>query len=1223
MPAAYQYIENEQALINTLIEMQTGQPQNAPLCIDLEWDSHDAEKPISLLQFSTAVTGPCVIDDYLLKRRQPAVDCLTLRLDASLQTLGEMISSSTLVTVLHDATQDEVVLRKRGVAIGRCFDTSVAHYVLTGEHLKSLDHVLQRWLGVVLDPEVGRIMKGRMRQQHFWTSRPLDAQCREYAARDVRHLPALYATLMQEATRRDVVDEIYRLSAFPRPTAAAEKLATAIAFGQLLKADLALRERCGDKTGFGSAFAEWKDAEAAACRRRRGNHSDILQLLKQMRPNKLRQNGLLRMSIEGQVIAFHDVDADASDRAANVAYAVARLEEERARIEADKGGVELSACTFAETVPLGTEVTRQLVARNVGVTPVELVSVKLLKQRAASNAHSTNFALREPLPPLGPIPPGGVRTITLACQPLSAGMLRDVLSVNFSSFSIGRYLEARAGDAAMLDLLKPTAPFQRRRKNFRREPEHQLDIEPAPREASGGAGADAPDIAQRQGPRLLFYNIDPSWSRQLRPGGNGGAVLEEGNQRMRTLLASEEGEYIALTHYRAHFARLLWAEEEQLHADLTEFDFVQSGRGRARLEFRGGMHWLTVPGLAENRPSVLRGDKVRARLPDDPGHRRSEGVATAIERERVGLRFGAGFNGRYIAGLAVDVWFMLPRMGLRLFHQGLELAAKRTDGQSQLRASILFPEPADIASGRLASPRNLVPQPLFDRTLNAEQVAAVRNMCGGSARRVPYLLFGPPGTGKTTTLVEAVLQMATKLNPSVPPYDRFRVLVATPTNTAADFICKKLAGRLNKAQMLRLVAYSRARSAVLESGGEQVVDCSNWDASEKAFVMPGLDALAKPCVLVATLTMASKLYNQGVPRGHFDIICIDEGGQAVEPEAIGPVAGLLGADGQLIVAGDPRQLGPVIHHSLAKEHGLGMSYLERLMERPLYAPAVGADGQLHYDQRVITKLLDNYRSHALLLALPNRLFYDDELRPRADPMLANCCLRWEGLPNPSAPILFDGLVGKNEREETSPSWFNNDEAVQVLAHVKDLLRTRRLPIRPADIGVITPYNKQVDRIRRALRAEGEFDLRDIKVGSTELFQGQERKVIIISTVRSSTDHLQLSFDKRHHLGFLDNPKRFNVAITRAMALLIVVGNPHVLALDAHWRALIKHCVDHHAYRGEPPPSLEGDGGGGGNGVLLAHVLAGDAEELLRPSPTEEVEASERMQQEGMEMPVHE
>jgi len=85
------------------------------------------------------------------------------------------------------------------------------------------------------------------------------------------------------------------------------------------------------------------------------------------------------------------------------------------------------------------------------------------------------------------------------------------------------------------------------------------------------------------------------------------------------------------------------------------------------------------------------------------------------------------------------------------------------------------------------------------------------------------------------------------------------------------------------------------------------------------------------------------------------------------------------------------------------------------------------------------------------------------------------------------------------------------------------------------------------------------------VGSVEEFQGQERLVIIVSTVRSNVDHLE--FDFAHNPGFLRNPKRFNVAITRPQALLIVVGNPFVLGADVHWQALLKYAVDNGAYVG--------------------------------------------------------
>ena len=1208
----YEYVDTSGGLSHALTTL--GSTLNAmserALCVDCEWDSHNlAALPLSLVQLShSQSTVPLVIDAQLV----PGV--FSIRYVG--RSLGEIFGDSTTVIVLHDARQDSVVLGKRGIKIGKCFDTSIAHEILTGEHQKGLADVMFRWLNIELPDQT--TMKTRMREQHFWSKRPLDPETLAYSADDVRHLPALYTALAAEARARGMLEGIFEASALPRKSLQEQKQATAIAFGQRLRADEALRERCGDMVGFSSELKEWKDAERTTSGRlRKGGASEVFSTLLRMGKGKCRQLGLLRVTKEENgMFVYHELDATANDRAANVVYAVERMHEERERVEADKGGVQVTAgAFFTETIGIGTTVLREVSITNTNANQsVELSKVKLLKSNLAQPGN-THFSAQAP--PLGVIAPGQRVTLRLECHPRSAGMLRDVLSIGFDTFSIGRYLEARAGDAALLEMLKPSAPYQRRKRPPPSVPNFKLDVDVPPPAPSSGADGGA--VALPQGPKLKGHDINPSWRAKLRSG-EAEALLADGAQAVRAPRGNAAAKAV-LSSYRAHYEKLLWTEEIQLHADLTEFDFRADGRGLASLESRVGLFWLTVPGLAENRPSVLRGDRVRARLPDDPPNKRWEGVAERIELERVGLRFSQGFKSKYLPNTRLEVSFVLPRSGLRLFHQGLELVSKQLDGNMLLRPQVLFPEPVDLQT--LVTPRNLTPQPLFNRTLNAEQVAGVRNICGGAARCVPYVLFGPPGTGKTTTLVEAILQCAIKLNPTAPPYNRFRILVVAPTNTAADFVTQKLVSRLNtKSQLLRLVAYSRQKNDILFP---EVLARSNWDDVEQAFPMPTLDELLKPCVVVATLNTASKLYNQGVPRGHFDMICVDEAGQAIEPEAVAPVAAMLGESGQLVLAGDPKQLGPVIHHSLAKTHGLSVSLLERLMERPLYRPTQRAAGDgMQYDQRIITKLLDNYRSHPTLLELPNRLFYDGELRAKAaGDILVNSMLTWEGLPALGVPLLFDGIVGKDQREASSPSWFNADEAMAVLQHVKDVLSFRQSRVQPEDIGIITPYNKQVGKIRSLLRAEQHVDLRAVKVGSTELFQGQERRVIIISTVRS-TDQF-IDSDRKHNLGFLDNPKRFNVAVTRAQALLIVVGNPKVLLVDENWSALIRHCERHGAYRGEPLPPTDDGGGGGGGGGAGGHTasanaaLAADIDELLRDAP----EASERMQQEGMEMPEHE
>ena len=104
--------------------------------------------------------------------------------------------------------------------------------------------------------------------------------------------------------------------------------------------------------------------------------------------------------------------------------------------------------------------------------------------------------------------------------------------------------------------------------------------------------------------------------------------------------------------------------------------------------------------------------------------------------------------------------------------------------------------------------------------------------------------------------------------------------------------------------------------------------------------------------------------------------------------------------------------------------------------------------------------------------------------------------------------------------------------------------------------------KQAARIRRMI---GKLDMELPKVGSVEEFQGQERMAIVMSSVRSNRE--QLSNDIKHNMGFIACPRRLNVALTRARAMLVIIGDPHLLALDVYWKSVLEYCVNNDAYVG--------------------------------------------------------
>ncbi|KAL9887264.1 putative RNA helicase armi [Glossina fuscipes fuscipes] len=153
-------------------------------------------------------------------------------------------------------------------------------------------------------------------------------------------------------------------------------------------------------------------------------------------------------------------------------------------------------------------------------------------------------------------------------------------------------------------------------------------------------------------------------------------------------------------------------------------------------------------------------------------------------------------------------------------------------------------------------------------------------------------------------------------------------------------------------------------------------------------------------------------------------------------------------------------------------------------------------------------------------------------------------------------IFFHGLRGQNMQKNDSPSWYNPYEAKMVFLMTSKLYGKN---IRPKSIGIITPFIGQVEHLPKL------FDDATVtapNIGTVEEFQGEERDIILISTVRSSKEHIPS--DLRHGLGFIQNRKLTNLAITRPRYLLVVYGNADLLVLDPRWRMIIKHCVDNDA-----------------------------------------------------------
>jgi ATP-dependent RNA/DNA helicase IGHMBP2 len=534
---------------------------------------------------------------------------------------------------------------------------------------------------------------------------------------------------------------------------------------------------------------------------------------------------------------------------------------------------------------------------------------------------------------------------------------------------------------------------------------------------------------------------------------------------------------------------------------------------------------------------------------DPQGDATESAVVARRERSRLGLSVSAEYAEFLDHGV-----FALDRESPEVsFERGARalralLDAKRDSRAGRLRALVFGGQVP-----KAFEPVQLSAEQLFDRGLNTVQQAAV-----GFALAAPELalIHGPPGTGKTRTLIELIRQALRRSE---------RLLVTAASHAAVD----NLAERLIDAQVpvLRLGHPARVSERVLASTLDARLDASDArqrarrlmaEASElrrrlqRRRARGGLDPrearelrdeskrllreahgqldlareliFAEAKVVCVTAVGADPALLHGFK---FDRVVLDEATQAVDPWAL---AALLHAD-RAVLAGDPCQLPPTVVDTTAAQSGLASSLFERLA-------AQHGDGLL----RLLTV---QYRMHSALMQFPSESMYEGKLV--AAPEASEHTLEQRGIaadPLRPGPLVFLDTAGKGyaeERSEADPSTRNPGQAERTELEVRRLLARG---VSATDIGVITPYDAQVRVLRELLRDACDAGL---EIASVDGFQGREKEAIVVDLVRCN---------ERSELGFLRDTRRMNVALTRAKRYLLVVGDSATLAADAYYRAFM-------------------------------------------------------------------
>uniref|UniRef100_A0A8C7S7M0 DNA helicase n=1 Tax=Oncorhynchus mykiss TaxID=8022 RepID=A0A8C7S7M0_ONCMY len=536
-----------------------------------------------------------------------------------------------------------------------------------------------------------------------------------------------------------------------------------------------------------------------------------------------------------------------------------------------------------------------------------------------------------------------------------------------------------------------------------------------------------------------------------------------------------------------------------------------------------------------------------------PSSQLCTGVVTRISQSAVTVACEDSPDG---LNLDTDALYNLMKLANDVTYKRMKKALNTLNGYSSGPASDLisvlfgYSEP-----GSISQPNDLS---FLNSGLDESQRQAVSFAL---SQREVAVIHGPPGTGKTTTVVEIILQVVKRGQ---------KVLCCAGSNVAVDNLVERLAKA--KAKVLRLGHPARLLESIQKHSLDAVLahsDNTNIIADirkdiDKAFMgMKKMndkrdrihlkrevgelrkelrtreataiaEVLKRADVVLATNTGANDggpLKN--LPVDHFDWVVIDECAQALESSCW--IALLRGR--KCILAGDYKQLPPTIKSHTAASKGLSVSLMERLI--------------LKYGDSVVRMLTVQYRMNSNIMTWASEQMYQGQLvaHSSVEKHLLKDLPGVASVEETSTPLLLIDTAGcgLSEMEVADEQSKGNQGEVDIVElHIKALTEAG---VKPKDIAVIAPYNLQVDLLRQRLSARHP----DLEIKSVDGFQGREKEAVVLTLVRSN---------RKGEIGFLAEDRRINVAVTRARRHLALVCDTQTVQTHGFLKTLIDHMTQH-------------------------------------------------------------